>query len=373
MNTRAYSETRMVRWLSIAMIALAPAITLRANSPAITYTGTCDASAVVALNEQFFAVADDEDSIIRVYSRDRGGPPTYAVDLSGFLQLGVRKGETDLEGAARIGDAVFWISSHGRNANGKFQQSRHRLFATTASVSNGVFQVQPVGSPYTRLIEDMERDPRLAPFKLAAAARLAPKSSGALNIEGLCATPEGHLLIGFRNPLPAGRALVVPLLNPLEVIAGRAAQFGNPWMLDLGGLGIRSMSEYRNGYLIVAGSPQSGGASRLYAWRADKEQPVWIERANMGAINPEGLAAFPGADSDRLLVLSDDGTMQIDCVECKKLKDPTQKRFRAVSLDLSREPLPTLDQPAMSMHPPGNRPTATAPFAQVIRSTNLKE
>jgi hypothetical protein len=81
------------------------------------FTGACDASAVVPLDHRLFAMADDEDSILRVYARDQGGAPVQTIDLSKFLVLGSRRGETDLEDAARIGELVFWISSHGRNGN----------------------------------------------------------------------------------------------------------------------------------------------------------------------------------------------------------------------------------------------------------------
>ena len=42
----------------------------------------------------------------------------------------------------------------------------------------------------------------LAP--LADAALLPPKEPGGFNIEALAATPGGKLLIGLRNPVPAG-------------------------------------------------------------------------------------------------------------------------------------------------------------------------
>ena len=37
----------------------------------------CDASAAVALTDELFAVASDEDSVIRVYSREQGGALRY--------------------------------------------------------------------------------------------------------------------------------------------------------------------------------------------------------------------------------------------------------------------------------------------------------
>jgi hypothetical protein len=76
----------------------------------------------------------------------------------------------------------------------------------------------------------------------------------------------GSALIGFRSPIPNGRALVVPLWNPLEVTRGGRARLGEPMLLDLGGRGLRSLSTWRGRYLIVAGEPASGGPSTLYEW-----------------------------------------------------------------------------------------------------------
>ncbi len=87
--------------------------------------------------------------------------------------------------------------------------------------------------------------PGLRSFHLESAAQLTPKSRGALNIEGLCATPDQPLVIGFRNPIPQGKALLVPLLNPDEVIGGRPAQLGEPKQLDRNGLGIEPMTTMR--------------------------------------------------------------------------------------------------------------------------------
>ena len=67
----------------------------------------------------------------------------------------------------------------------------------------------------------------------------AAEAEGGFNIEGLASTPEGALLIGLRNPLRHGRALLVPLLNPDEVIEGGRARFGAPVELDLQQRGIR--------------------------------------------------------------------------------------------------------------------------------------
>ena len=50
------------------------------------------------------------------------------------------------------------------------------------------------------------------------------------------------MFIGFRNPVPQGKALVVPLLNPREVVHGQRAQPGESVLLDLAGRGTASVA-----------------------------------------------------------------------------------------------------------------------------------
>ena len=288
------------------------------------FTGMCDASAAAAVDHEHFIVGSDEDSILRVYSRVGGGP-VDEFNLSEFL--GVQK-ETDLEGATQLGTRIFWISSHGRTAKGDAAPERQRLFATELMLAEGKIELHPIGRPYTRLLEDLLREKRLTPYRLAEAALLAPKEKGALNIEGLTATPDGHLLIGFRNPIRDGKALVVPLLNPDAVIEGQRASFGEPIDLDLGGLGVRSIGWHAGRYLIIAGSFGEGGRSRLYDWKGGTDQPRLVKGVSFRGFNPEGIM-FSGAGAKaEYFVLSDDGTREIDGHRCKDLTDPKQKRFR---------------------------------------------
>lgn len=305
-----------------------------ANPTAVTCRGMCDASAVVALGSEHFVVADDEDNLLRVYSRTHGGLPLHTFDLSSFLRVDPKSPEVDLEGAAPLGDRVYWISSHARNKDGKERVSRRRLFATTLSEVNGTFTIQPVGRPYLNLLTDLMQDPRLKPFNLATAARRAPKSKNALNIEGLCATPEGHLLIGFRNPIPAGKALIVRLLNPAEVIEGKSARLGGTLLLDLGGLGIRSLARSGDRYLIVAGAYDGRGQSLLFEWHGGADAPRPLPRAELAGLNPEAIEFLTENGVQRLLVVSDDGTRKIGGQDCKTLTDPNLKCFRALTIDL---------------------------------------
>ena len=301
-------------------------------SPPEIYFGMCDASAAVAIGTNFFVVANDEDNILRVYRRHPGGMPVSSVDVSRFLAVKGKSPETDIEGATMVSNRIYWITSHGRNAKGKDSPDRHRFFATEVTVTENSVQLKPIGRSYQNLLLDFALDARLARFGLAWASRLAPKQPGALNIEGLTAMPGGGLLLGFRNPIPGGRALLLPLLNPEGIIGGESARFGDAIQIDLGGLGVRSLG-YENGrYLIIGGPSGSGGKSKLYSWTGPGTEPVHIKGIDFSGLNPEGLA-FETVDGHReYFVLSDDGTMKVQGVDCKRLKDPAQRRFRGFAL-----------------------------------------
>lgn len=316
--------------LAAALLWLASPHLLRAADGEMkTFFGMCDASAAVALEYGFFAVGDDEGNVLRVYHSRAGEMPVQTLELSKFLGVSGKEEEADIEGAARIGQKAFWITSHGRNFDGKERPSRQKFFATSILATNGTVSLAPFGQPYNRLLADLCAEPRLKRFNLAAASRRAPKSPGGLNIEGLAATSDGHLLIGFRNPLPRGQALVVPLLNPDEMVKGGKAKLGEPVLLPLGGKGIRSIDEWHGQFLVVAGSFEGGGRSDLYLWNGDTAKPELMRRPYHGQFNPEALAAFPALGEDELLIISDDGNVMIAGKPCKKLTDPMQKRFRA--------------------------------------------
>ena len=296
----------------------------------------CDASGGAAIGTNLVAVADDEDSVLRLYRCDQGGPPVRMVDVSPFLGAEGKFPETDLEGACWLGDKIFWIGSHSQNREGKFRPNRRVFFATRVESSAAGPTLVPAGSCYHGLLFDLLDDPRLEAYELGIASTRAPKSAGALNIEGLCATPEGHLLIGFRNPIPKGRALVVPMLNPEEVIGGRPARFGDPILLDLGGMGIRDMGRRDDLYYILAGPFDHEKVFRLYTWKGVGKKPKPVKDLNFPKhFTPEALVFYPGRED--FLVLSDDGTLKIQGIDCKRA--PVEQRsFHAMWI--SRAPLP---------------------------------
>jgi hypothetical protein len=305
------------------------------------YLGACDASAAVALGQGHFVVADDENNVLRVYRR-ASPEPVAEVDLTDYLRNrkpGGKPTEADIEGAAAVGERIYWISSHARKGkNGEVDPHRQRFFATDIVRGAGVPTVKPAaGAPYEALLGDLASDARFG--VLADAARLKPEADGGLNIEGLAATPEGGLLIGFRNPQPQGRALIVPLRNPRELIDGGARPvFGELIRLDLGGRGIRSLERVGAEYLIVAGPSGEASASpvrpsfALFRWTgAVRQAPVFVRRLDVGSRRPEALFLDP--DAGELYLLSDDGDEPVGQHDCKdKQVKPAQKSFRAMAL-----------------------------------------
>lgn len=338
----------------------------------LVFRGMSDASAAVSLGDDLFVVGDNETNVLRVYRTDQGERTVFTCDIARFLNVDPDKPETNIEGATRIGDRVYWTTSHGRNKDGKLRSSRYRFFATTVAVDKDAIRLSPVGTPCETLAQQLVRTEALRSLGLDKVTRfdamdlkkkelrkLAPKEEG-LNIEALSASADGRLIyIGFRNPRPpAGpqrtpHALVVPLINPAAVVeAGAPAVFDAPLLWDLGGMGITSMeySAFHKAYFITAGPRGVGREFALYRWSGvSTEAPVLVRRlqTDNSRFSPEAVVPFP--NSAKLLLLSDDGTIPVkvaDKSECREgeltadgfcpnkyLIDAARKTFRATWLE----------------------------------------
>lgn len=308
----------------------------------INYTGMCDASAAVGLADGHFVVADDESDVLRLYKRGVASP-VGTVDLTDHLRNREPNGDTseaDIEGAAKLGNRIYWISSLARKgSDGSFDSHRQRFFATELLATAQPPFLKAVGKPSEALLETLVMDTRFA--VLVDAAKGAPESENGLNIEGLAATAEGTLLIGFRNPRPEGRALVVPLLNPAPVVdEGAKPVFGDLIRLDLGGRGIRSMERVGSEIVIAAGPHGPANAKSvqpafaLFRWSGKAGQaPVFVRGIDSGTERAE--AMFVDEQSNELMILSDDGDEQVDGRDCKSKKVPSEKKsFRSRTIPM---------------------------------------
>jgi hypothetical protein len=296
------------------------------------YLGIANPSGAVALNDKQFIVADDEDNQLRIYDRNLLTKPLQTIALSAVFKGMIADGEDleiDLESAAEIAGTYFWIGSHSTSRTAEFRPTRHRLFAVSIKQdAKGKFAITPAGDIYTRLIEELQDDSRFDHYHFGRAKKTQPKAIGGLSIEGLAATPDNGLYIGFRNPLCGGKveqgrlgngkALIAKLKNPFEVIHGLKARFADPIELDLDGYGIREITRRKNHkYLIVAGpyhenietEDHKREETRLYKWSSKSGKLNELKKHDLGILNIEAALFYPG-DNDSVQLLSDDGKLE---------------------------------------------------------------
>jgi hypothetical protein len=314
-----------------AALALSTGVTRSFAQPSTEtqYAGMAEASAAAMLDDRHFVVAEDECNTLLVYEFGKPRPVGQPVDLAGFLETGDKA--SDIEGGARVGDVIYWISSHSLPKSGKPRDWRKRFFATKVDASAPVPTVRPHGRAYAGLLEDMIAAPQLRDLKLDAAAQVVAEQIDGLNIEGLAAWKTDGLLIGFRGPLVAGRAPLVPFKNPAAVVSGGRAKFEKPILLDLGGRGIRSIDRVKSHYLIVAGPVGDVGTFAIYRWNGQPADPPVLQvQVNAGAVAPEALLPVP--TSKEVTLLSDDGSSQAEAACGTDAK--AQQRFRAFQVRL---------------------------------------
>jgi hypothetical protein len=300
------------------------------------HKGLCDASAAATLDARHFIVADDEKNELWIYDRTIA-EPIGAVSFEKFL--GIKENEeSDVEGAATIGNRIYWISSHGRNKKAAIAPCRHQFFVTEIIREEGKRPtVEPVGKPYHDLLRDLIADEeRFEQYNFAAASLIAPKQPGGFNIEGLADTSDGRLLIGLRSPVPQGKALVIPLNNPGELVEQGAlpnviACFDDAIELDLDGRGIRSIERIGAGYWVVAGPTDADGDFSAYRWSGVAgEAPVPLAIPQLDGLHPECLVVT--ADG-KIQILSDDGGKKVGGKACKDLPDE-KRSFRSLTITL---------------------------------------
>lgn len=326
----------MPRLLIVLFVCVAPSFGAVEIVQETIFSRMCSASAGVALSGDVFVVADDESNRLRVYSRAKPAVPIHQVELGSFLQIGKGKAEIDVEGAAQVGDVVYWITSHARNRDGEARPTRQRFFATRVSGGEEP-RLETMGRAYGNLLRDMIAEPRFREFELAEAAGKAPNKKGALNIEGLCARPDGSLLIAFRNPIPGKKALLISLLNPAELVKSAndpniKAKFGEAIQLSLDANGVRDMVQRDGKFLIIAGARDGGKDAQLYRWDG-KGAPVLTHQWEPRTFNPEAILSLPGR-SDEFLILSDDGSVKTGGKECKDMPE-VSRQFRSVLMKIT--------------------------------------
>ena len=325
------------------------------------YHEACDGSAAVLLRDAEFVVASDEDNVLRTYKIGESGKTGMQTLQSDFLQIEDSNEEVDIEGATRIGDRIYWIGSHARskqkdNKNSKEKKKeRQRLFATDIQFVNNGVHFKPVHKPYTKLLDDI-KDVEIDGKKLSDSISIAPNLPGGLNIEGLAATPEGALMVAFRNPIINGRAIIAQIDNPRQLVEENHARavVSHVYQLDLAGLGIRSVdySVARGAYLIIAGGYEDlaeHSMFRIFEWEGPSKKAKQLRDhiLDNASFQPEAVFTFPNKP-DEIYILSDDGEYREQ--SSSTCKEADEKTFRGVMVQL-----PTKQREASENSDPSRR------------------
>lgn len=269
---------------------------------ATVYEGLCDASGAVALPEgsfgERFLMVNNDDSFVRVFAVGDAAGPRPGLPLRAPEDA---RRSFDIEAATWLDGEALFVGSLSRGDDGRPDPDRwHFLSVAVGEDDAADGPVLRAGGSSARLLAGLAA----LDDDLAAAIGaldevdpdLAPSTAG-INLEGMSVTADGAaLFLGFRNPVPAGRSLLVKLLNPRAVLFEDAdPDFAAPVRLDLGGLGIRSMeySPAAGAYFIVAGPTGEDGAFDIFRWvEGGTPEPVPGARTALDGLPgfaPEGL------------------------------------------------------------------------------------
>ena len=242
---------------------------------------------------------------------DDGSNPLYIIPIvdnsAGFLgtpeEMRLSTSVDDIEGiTSGRNETIFLITSFSPTKKNKRKKKRQRLLQ---------FQIND-----DKIIREFHFD-NLLPYLIGHLANekyVGSKGADALNIEGITFDrKKEHLLIGLRSPLRKGKAVIVVLENPYELLSDRDIPVFSPRniILDLGGEGIRGMvyDDLRNGYLITNEVRNRKGKLRpgLWFWEPSRK-PVRIPLPKMkGVKNIEGIAPITIASRHFLFLVWDDG------------------------------------------------------------------
>ena len=321
------------------------------------HTGITDASAALAIDNNYMLVADDEKNKLLLYFRNLSGLPIkefdYSADLNlsdgnqdNFKEVDCEAGVASLKKSGR----AYWLGSMS-NSETSFKQepNRNRLFATEMSGVGKDFSIRTLD--YTDgLRKAIINYGDAKGFKLSKCGSFghSSKVDDGFNIEGMCFAPDScTLYICFRAPiLPdsnKSKSLIIPVLNFEKwVDEGHKISkipFDEPILVDLGERGIRDIIAVSDGtYAIIAGKADDKSNFSIYSWSgkredAPQETKMFIPKDS----KPEALLEFiDGSGNHFLQVLSDNGSTPFfnDGVKGKYLI-PEFKKFRDDYLQLN--------------------------------------
>ena len=167
---------------------------------------------------------------------------------------------------ARRGDRLWLVASHDAGLGTERRPERQRLFALGWSIqpaeASAPLSFTVEEGPTTQLIEAGQWASQMYGIMVNTEGRTSTDPHG-LSIEALAVAHDDALLLGFRAPVHAGRALVQRLESPVEAARGGAIAWTGPRWLTLDGRGIRALAmDGPDAWRLVAGPGRRGGGLR---------------------------------------------------------------------------------------------------------------
>jgi hypothetical protein len=305
------SPRQLLSLLLVCLASHSPAGELR-HGQSVFGTGFPELSAAspAGPENQFVVVADNElpslglfrlsdlPAAIHAPALRSGISPEYAVDdIEGST---VFPWDINGDGSPEAIYHVFCASCARTKGKGKVEPQRDAIFALSINPAAPAGQAfpDPATVEYNRSLREQIRalgssnpaapwGPLLRnavsrPGTNASAADATLAGADGLNIEGLTTSLDGSsLLLGLRSPLCRSRAILIPLVNPVALLGlgesqPQPAAPGQPILLDLGGLGIRSIERDTTSriYWIAAGpAGPENGPFLLFTWNGDPDAP----------------------------------------------------------------------------------------------------
>ncbi len=339
-----------------------------ATTPSSTYwhTGYSDASAAIALDDDFMVMADDEKNNLYVVNRKQSGLPVktyYFGDLLGLTDgsPGDYK-EVDVESCVRsrtIANRVYWLGSMSNaGSSNVYKVNSNKLFSTTITGTSTSTSFSVTGY-YSNLRQRLIiwGDANGYNFTSSTASGHDAKTIDGFNVEGMTIAPDNTTLyIGFRAPLvpTANRtnAVIAPLLNFESWYNNGSPSgnpvFGSPIELNLGGRGIRDMVRLSNGvFIIVAGNyDNTPVVGAIYKWTGiATDVPVQVPTMDISTLNAEACVEINENSQlalNKLQIISDNGSYEFynDGTQAKDLSEDNYKKYRSDIITAPNNVLP---------------------------------
>jgi hypothetical protein len=324
------------------------------NLQTLSHTGFSDASAAIAIDENYMFVGDDEHNVLSIYNRKKSGLPNKIFEYENYLNLtSAASKELDCEAAAKSlknPNLIYWTGSMG-NGGKHFEEkpSRNTIFCTKINGVGDNIKIE-----YKDYCTELRRqlikwgDKNGYNFSASTAYGEKPKQIGGFNVEGMCFAPDSSTLyIAFRAPLvpitKRKNALIAPIINFEEWFAkGHRSKdliIDKPIELDLDGRGFRDITPLSNKkYLIVAGNSDAEKNAAIYLWSGfPQDKPSLVINQNIKLFNIEAAVEITdnGKYTGKVQLLCDDGSSEFynDGVAAKNL-DNGFKKFRNITISL---------------------------------------